>query len=54
LAAKEFNYTWEEFCALEGEQQSDVVAAYRDQNQVEAVVAKAQADESARKARRRK
>lgn len=38
LAAKDFNYTWEQFCRLDGQSQSSIIAAYRVHNQVEAVV----------------
>jgi len=39
LAAKTFGYTWEAFCALEGESQSAVVAAYRAEIRIEALMA---------------
>lgn len=46
LAAKEFNYTWEQFCRLDGQSQSSIIAAYRASNQIEAVVANEQAKAS--------
>lgn len=39
LAAKAFHYTWEQFCELPGESQSAVVAAYRSEIRIEALVA---------------
>lgn len=37
LAARHFLYTWDKFCELEGEEQSEVVAAYRIERHIEAV-----------------
>jgi hypothetical protein len=39
LAARWAGYKMEEFQALDGADQSDVVAAYRAQNQIDAVLA---------------
>lgn len=44
LAAQWANYTWEQFEALEGDQQAGVVASYRAFNQIEAVLAKVEND----------
>lgn len=38
LAAKEFHYTWEQFTALEGWEQAEIVAAYRIEKQINAVL----------------
>lgn len=54
MAAKDFHYTWEEFCELDGERQSDVLAAYRAEKQIEAVINKVHADEMKRKQPRRR
>jgi len=40
LAAKTFNYKWEEFCDLDGWEQSATVAAYRIDQQIEAIAIK--------------
>lgn len=47
MAAVWGNYRWTDFTELDGELQSQIVAAYRAQNQIEAVMAK----EQTRKAR---
>jgi hypothetical protein len=39
LAARWNRYKWHEFQALDGDEQSKLVAAYRVQNQIEAVLA---------------
>lgn len=39
LAAAWANYTWEQFCELDGEQMSAHIAAYRTQNQIDSVLA---------------
>lgn len=52
LAARWAHYRYEEFVALEGEAQSEIVAAYRIAMQMEAVLAQEQAREM-RQAQRR-
>jgi hypothetical protein len=54
LAAIWANYTPEQFFELEGEAQSLIVAAYRTNNQVEAVVTSEQIKEQKRKAAKSK
>lgn len=49
LAAVWANYTWEGFCALDGYQQSDIVALYRISHMMEAV-----ANDDAQKEMKRK
>ena len=51
LAAQWAGYKLREFRALPGEEQSEIVAAYRCHTQAEAVVAHEQAKEARRKAR---
>lgn len=53
-AARWAHYTWEQFAALDGEEQSAVVAHYRGHHQLEAVVAHEQARESRRKGGRKR
>ena len=52
-AAAWSNYKWDEFLELEGEMQSQIIAAYEAHNQIEAVVAQEQARQAAAKARRK-
>lgn len=51
LAAAWANYTWEQFCELDGEQMSAHIAAYRVHNQIEALLAHVQAGELRRAAK---
>lgn len=50
-AARWANYTWPEFCAMDGEEQSATVAQFRVSNYLESVISKIQADEAKRNAR---
>jgi hypothetical protein len=53
LAAQWGNYTFEQFCNLEGDEQSDVVATYRTHLQIESVVAYEQSRQSNKKGRKK-
>lgn len=53
LAAVWANYTWEGFCALDGYQQSDIVALYRVNNMLEAVANEEASREAKRKSAQR-
>lgn len=44
LAAKAYNYTWKAFTALDGEEQSEIIAMYRIEGQLEGLLAKEQAE----------
>lgn len=54
LAAKWAGYTYEDFCKLDGERQSDHIAAYRSSNQIEAVLATEQAKRNKKQSGRQK
>lgn len=51
LAARRAGYRWHDFRELEGEMQSDIVAAYRTEQQIEAVIASEAAHETRSKSR---
>lgn len=51
LAAKAFHYTWEQFVALEGPQQAEIVAAFRIERHMEAVTALEMSRATARSSR---
>jgi hypothetical protein len=53
-AARFALYRWEDFCRLDGEAQSAIVAHYRVHGQIEAVIAHEQARERRLKGRRGK
>ena len=53
MAAHWGNHTWPEFCELDGEQQSVIVAAYRCKIQMDAVLDHERAKELKRQSRRR-
>jgi hypothetical protein len=40
LAAKAWGYKWEEFCALDGDDQAYLVAVYEAEGQIEGVIHK--------------
>lgn len=50
LAAAWANYTWEQFCELDGDQMSAHIAAYRVDKQIVALLAHVQANEMRRQA----
>jgi hypothetical protein len=53
-AARWARYTWEEFEALDGEQQSAVVAHFRSSRLLEAVIANEEARANRQRGRRRR